>query len=102
MVRGGQSMAAVTKILGHQPEDAAQLGEGRCRRQAERRRQAGFCRADGIARLRVELARMTMERDILKNIPKGRAPAQKAETLVGATLSAVEGSGRWLPGETSR
>lgn len=59
-------------------------------------------RADALSevqRLQRELRRVTMERDILKNIPKERAPARKAETLVGGTtLSAVEGSGRWLFG----
>lgn len=33
-----------------------------------------------LSRLRAEVARLKMERDILKNIPKGRAPARRAET----------------------
>ena len=36
-----------------------------------------------LSRLRAEVARLKMERDILKNIPKGHVPARKAETLTG-------------------
>ncbi|RQS43919.1 hypothetical protein DID99_34765 [Burkholderia sp. Bp8986] len=56
-----------------------------------------------IQELEARIERLEREKAILKNIPKGRAPARNAETLVGGTtLSAVEGSGRWLFGETSR
>ena len=36
-----------------------------------------------LARVKRELATVTMERDILKNIPKGRAPVRMAETPAG-------------------
>jgi hypothetical protein len=55
-----------------------------------------------LSRLRAEVARLKMERDILKNIPKGRTLPERQKLWPGATLSAVGGSGRFLFGETSR
>jgi transposase len=65
--------------------------------------QAELDQSAEVRKLKAEFKRVTEVRDILKSIPKGRARARKAETLVaGTTLSAVEGRDRWLFGDTSR
>jgi transposase len=97
MVRGGQSMAAVAKILGISPKtlhnwvkaDAAGKLSGAGKQISPEQME--------IARLRAELARMTMERDVLKNrrtrLPaplmnrnSGRVHCMHAETVAVSSL----------------
>ncbi len=73
LVESGQSIAAAARSLGMVREDAGQLGQGASLRHAERGRQQDHSErgADGKQPSAAELARVTMERDILHPANEG-------------------------------